>query len=239
MEDIEGTRQRIASRIPERNVYLCVSMLVSDLIKFEQGEYYEELLDACEYVEYQEALDAWIDEADLSQLEDLVEVNGYWRDLIDELKAEGLIAQVNLRSDEDADDRWYLGDSFITALEDGCVFDDEDDAEEAALEAAIDEIREKVQAHVEDLCDDDQVELCNQFDVDLDDHRHEVYEHWAVSNWLARRLREHGHKVVGAYNMEIWCRGCTGQSISMDGVIRSIAAATWPEEWSDAGRNKS
>lgn len=231
MEDLECKRQRIADRITDRDVFMCLSSLIGDLQKFEQGEYYDELQESYDCVDHEEALVAWIDDADLQQLEDLVEVNGYWADLIDKLKHDGHIAQVNLRSDEDADDKWYLGDSFMEALDSGHVYDDEDEAEQGALEEAIDNVRSAVKEHVWELGNTDRVDLCNQFDIDLDDYRMEVYEYWAVSNWLARRLEAHGYKVIEAYNMNIWCRTTTGQSISLDGVIRSIAAQTWEGEW--------
>jgi len=52
----------------------------------------------------------------------------------------------------------------------------------------------------------------------------EIYEHWLVTNDLARRLEELGesvtHDVVG---MTVWGRATTGQAISMDAVIQRIA----------------
>ena len=51
----------------------------------------------------------------------------------------------------------------------------------------------------------------------------EIYEYWAVSSWLARKLDEAGeavHTDVCGHN--IWGRCTTGQAISMDHVIREM-----------------
>jgi hypothetical protein len=51
----------------------------------------------------------------------------------------------------------------------------------------------------------------------------EIYEYWAVSSWLARKLAEAGeavHTDVCGHN--IWGRCTTGQAISMDHVIREM-----------------
>lgn len=50
----------------------------------------------------------------------------------------------------------------------------------------------------------------------------EIFEYWAVSSWLADKLKERGEMVASAYP-DIWGRATTGQAIHLDGVIRSIA----------------
>lgn len=47
----------------------------------------------------------------------------------------------------------------------------------------------------------------------------EVYEWWIVDRWFASKLSEHGEIVIDG---NIWGRQCTGQSIVLDGVVRSI-----------------
>lgn len=51
----------------------------------------------------------------------------------------------------------------------------------------------------------------------------EAYEHWIVTDWLAKKLEEHGcivsHDFMG---LTIWGRCCTGQAIAMDYVICEI-----------------
>lgn len=65
-------------------------------------------------------------------------------------------------------------------------------------------------------------DLCQEFDIEPYDR--EVYEHWIVSDWFARRLAEKGEKVDTDFaGLTVWARTCTGQSISLDGVVQDIA----------------
>jgi hypothetical protein len=51
----------------------------------------------------------------------------------------------------------------------------------------------------------------------------EALEHWIVSDYLADRLEEHGEIIVrDFFGLTIWGRCCSGQAISMDGVIQEI-----------------
>lgn len=60
----------------------------------------------------------------------------------------------------------------------------------------------------------------------LDPYEREVFEHWAVSQWLAEKLIEAGEKVDTDFaGLNVWARTCTGQAISMDGCIQQIHAA--------------
>lgn len=52
---------------------------------------------------------------------------------------------------------------------------------------------------------------------------HEVYEHWAVTKWFANKLKAHGETVGELFDMQIWGRCTSGQSISIDSVIFEIA----------------
>ncbi len=57
----------------------------------------------------------------------------------------------------------------------------------------------------------------------LDDYRSEVFEHWIVSSWLAKKLQEHGETVVeDFYGLTIWARSTTNQAIYCDYVIQEI-----------------
>lgn len=57
----------------------------------------------------------------------------------------------------------------------------------------------------------------------LDPYRDEVYEHWIVSNWFARRLEEKGEVACRDFHgLTIWGRTCTGQAISLDDVVCQI-----------------
>lgn len=67
--------------------------------------------------------------------------------------------------------------------------------------------------------------LCSEECLDYDDYRREVFEHWAVSNWLAGKLEEQGETVDRDFaGLTVWARTTTGQAIYMDGVILQIAA---------------
>lgn len=60
---------------------------------------------------------------------------------------------------------------------------------------------------------------------DIDPYEWEVYEHWAVSQWLADKLIAQGERVDTDFaGLYIWARTTTGQSITMDGCIQRIYA---------------
>lgn len=66
---------------------------------------------------------------------------------------------------------------------------------------------------------------------DLLDHQHidpyewEVFEHWAVSPWLAEKLAAQGEKVDADFaGLCVWARTTTGQGIASDSVIQRIHA---------------
>lgn len=50
----------------------------------------------------------------------------------------------------------------------------------------------------------------------------EIYEYWLVSPYLGEKLRENGEAVLERYGAWVWGRTCTGQTISLDGVMRKI-----------------
>ena len=56
----------------------------------------------------------------------------------------------------------------------------------------------------------------------LEDYRQEIFEHWVIEDYLARKLREHGETVVEVLGLTIWARPSTGQSIALDYVIQKI-----------------
>ena len=76
-------------------------------------------------------------------------------------------------------------------------------------------------------------ELCREFQVDIDDFRDEVYEHWVVDTHLANMLKSRGEVVGELCGLTIWGRSCTGMSISLDGVIQRCAIEIWKEEWDE------
>ena len=56
------------------------------------------------------------------------------------------------------------------------------------------------------------------------DNPDEALEHWAVTKWFAEQLAEHGETTGELFDLQIWGRTCSGQSISLDCVIAEIAA---------------
>ena len=79
----------------------------------------------------------------------------------------------------------------------------------------------------------DMQELFREFQVDTDDFRDDVYEHWIVSGWLARKLKGKGETVGELCGMAIWGRCTTGQAICLDRVIQNLAIELWQEEWDE------
>ena len=74
--------------------------------------------------------------------------------------------------------------------------------------------------------EDEIQQMISVLDVDTADDPEpqydEVYEHWAVSDWFARKLKDQGETVVEFADFNVWCRMTTGQAIYMDSVIRRI-----------------
>ncbi len=50
----------------------------------------------------------------------------------------------------------------------------------------------------------------------------EIYEFWAVSEWLYDRLREEGEITFEYLDFWVWGRQATGQAIYLDKVIQDI-----------------
>lgn len=55
----------------------------------------------------------------------------------------------------------------------------------------------------------------------------EVYEWWAVSDFLASRLLERGACIYNGPDAQLWGRCATGQAIALDSVIQDIAVETY------------
>lgn len=181
-----------AESLVEREVYYCVSYLVSQIAqggyeacKLLDIDYEDELLPLLETVDYEEAALRYIDDG--MDADDL-------RDYLDDQCA-----------DYDAEVEEEL--------------DEEGNVEvEAVVGSTHDELKLLARAAAEEQGYED---FCS--DMRLDPDRNDVYEHWIVSSWFARKLREKGHPVGELLGLTIWGRGTTGQSISMDGSILEIA----------------
>lgn len=76
----------------------------------------------------------------------------------------------------------------------------------------------------EDTCESDAASVL--YATELDPEEREVYEHWAVTDWLGKKLEARGEKVDFDFaGLTIWGRTTTGQSISMDSVMSDICEA--------------
>ncbi len=64
---------------------------------------------------------------------------------------------------------------------------------------------------------------CRNKDIDLEEYTKDILSHFAVSEWLSRRLDTEGEAVEELFNMNIWGRKTNGQAISLDSAIATIA----------------
>jgi hypothetical protein len=74
------------------------------------------------------------------------------------------------------------------------------------------------------LADDEDAMEEFVYDYNIEVEQTEALEHWIVSEWFAKKLKEKGEIVGEFLGMTIWGRACTGQAILLDGVIEEIAS---------------
>ena len=223
--NFESKRQELAERLVRDNIYYCVSSLVSTLSNLAQNcsssvlrseclDWEEDILPLLESINYEEAVRAWVMDSsgtDVDSLESAVELGGYWENVVD---ASGYTT--------------YLSE-FIPTPEQEEAFDFQEwlDADSERDE----KFRELVFAQLESTSDME--ELCREFQVDTDDFREDVYEHWIVSGWLSCKLKGRGEVTGDLCGLTIWGRCTTGQSICLDRVIQNLAIELWQEEWDE------
>lgn len=94
---------------------------------------------------------------------------------------------------------------------------DDDETPEKRVHA-VEELLESLQAEQMQL-EDEKQEL-----EDEQENPSEVYEHWNVSKFFARKLAEHGEVTGDLLDFTVWGRCCTGQAILLDYVVCAIAA---------------
>lgn len=61
----------------------------------------------------------------------------------------------------------------------------------------------------------------------LDEKPQEVYEWWAVTNWLGDKLKERGEVVIEGWGHWYWGRGNTGQGIALD-LMKTVCPTVLP-----------
>jgi hypothetical protein len=246
-------QQELCSQLVQREVIYCLSSLISSLAKITldtqvEDLSYEDLMEIMVKDDYEEPGTEFIrDDADLDQLEEIADNFGDWSDVREtaELEAPNELrpytlqytlkdeygewsedmefqcwAETEAHAEEQCKDAYPGCD--VSGLANGS--DDEDEWPDRNPEVVA-LIRTKVEALVDDW------EWVGR-EYNLDPYQREAYEHWIVSDWFARKLQEQGEMVNrDILGLTVWGRCTTGQSISMDGVIETIAANLWPEEW--------
>lgn len=111
-----------------------------------------------------------------------------------------------VENDMDRDDLVdYCQRNLLVTLDD----DDQTDLDDKALRALV----------IDDVSD--WQEFCDENSIDPE--QVEAYEHWAVTSWFKNKLAQNGEIVGELLDFDVWGRCTTGQSISMDEVIWTIA----------------
>lgn len=207
----ESKFQRVCGLWVSRNIGECVSSLMSDvgrnleecskIFDFD----YDEAFGWFQSEDYEYVVDSFIDDADLDDLETIANMVGDWEDAIADVPTAVAV------EDEPNDETWV-----IESL--GLRGEDEDDVNQEALEASIKEIRTKVKAMITSGAE--YAEIGQHFNLECD--YTEVYEHWLCDNYTASVLKSHGETVFEFAGLTVWARTTSGQSISIDHVIRSV-----------------
>jgi hypothetical protein len=76
----------------------------------------------------------------------------------------------------------------------------------------------------EDCFPEADIELLEKIQQDYEERNsQEIFEWWAVTEWLAQNLIQLGEPVMVNDYGHWWGRTCTGQAITLDGIIQKIA----------------
>jgi hypothetical protein len=222
----ESRFQRVCSAYVGRGVLHCVSSLFWPIGQNMEAaaklfdESYDEMCDWFQRTDWGTPVNELIAYADLDDLERIAEMVGNW----DSVLAESSVPEVyelELTVDGEVETVWK------SMAFDGKEYDDEDDAITAARESVIDDIRHNVSALI--TSDDEYREIACDFNIDPE--YDDVYEHWFCTEGFASELESRGELVFGFCNMTVWARTTTGQSISLDGVIRQIVRELDDDHW--------
>ena len=97
------------------------------------------------------------------------------------------------------------------------------------------QIDELAAEHNSDMTDPNDGRAWEELDLDekiailenlrVEPEQREIMQWWAVSDWLAERLREQGAIVVSDGYTEYWARTISGEAIADDGVICAVYAS--------------
>lgn len=207
------------------HVYLCVSSLVSDMIRAA----YDGVSGFSDWMDELESVASSINYEEACEQENIVEINGEWFAQKDgeQDDLEGTAKTLGFYELEDG--------TVVHTDEDGISYSDDLDVRDTwdTLAIAVDEGRDEWAAIElsesegwliinKDTQYDSAEEACYQENIDVDSYREEAYEFWAVSDHLRYQLTEHGGRVEEIYGMNIWGRSTSGQAILLDGIISEI-----------------
>lgn len=207
---------RILEKLVNREVMCNMSMIVSDLQKI-----YHQL-------DHKTQRDLSFEEDDLNTISEKIpkpedvafeqgwrvtqyEGEWYWHNYKDEVFTKNFPKGwgVEKKVSDDGVDCW------VTIMDEG-EFDTEEEAIAAEWKNYLPDVGHDYEEDAWEACVEDER-------IDVYEHAEPIYEHWAVTNWFADKLREHGESVAELGGLSVWGRGTTGQSISCDGVILRIA----------------
>jgi hypothetical protein len=198
-------------QIVKNEVLCCVSCMVEELGKLaeratETPDWYDDYMELYRSYDYEEAARDYVYGLDdLTELEETVDEVGCWSHAMDctEYMNERLeFEYLHLESDEEFKDfdEWF--EELST------------DAAKKACSAIHRYILENVS---------DYRKFCYNCDIDASEYPKEIFEYWAVSEWLGRKLEQKGESVVKLLGLTIFGRTTTGQYMTVDSVFREIA----------------
>lgn len=213
--------QRACGLWVECNIGPCVSSLMYDvgrnleecsrIFDFD----YDEAMGWFQREDYSEVVSDFIDNADLDDLETIADMVGYWSDVVGDIPTAVEV------EDEPNDETWVIESLNIRG-------EDEDEVNQEALEKSIKEIRAKVKALITN--DSEYAEIGRHFNLDPDYTA--ILEHWTLpERWTANDLEAEGEVVFEFGGMTIWGRTTSGQSISIDYVIRKVVKQLDEDHW--------
>lgn len=216
------------SELVAREVFYCVSVLVSEMLKLEDAPDRDDLTALCirepDGDDWREALAAD------GEMVVGTEVGNcrYWYGLPKKDYDEIRVYQAHFRESAVGLEPTHGGYVFcnISETDDPDCLGDNDavtgrlyESEAEALDAALSEAGTYLSADEEDEAAEEYGRICN-----VEPETCEVLEHWIVSNWLAERLSEKGESVGEWCGLTIWGRCTSGQAICADGIIERIHA---------------
>ena len=243
----ENAFQTVCSAWVYRYIGQCVSSLMYDV-----GRNLEECSRIFDF-DYDEAMgwfqsedwetvvdDFIIRNADFDELEQIAEMVGYWSDVCDEAGCsvstweaikddlERRIAELEDEIDaceEDSDQKGILEDQKSNLQSE---YDEIESFEDYVKK--LDKEEDLRHAIVALITNADEYRKIGQ-EFNLDPCYDEIYEHWLCDTYTKDVLKSYGETVFEFGNLEVWGRTTTGQSISLDGVIRRIVKELDDDHW--------